>query len=250
MEAILKKAARDIAEAKGKSVALTGAGISVESGIPAFRGKGGLWEKYDPTEYAHIISFMKNPERCWSMYKDLQEGIVRAEPNLGHRGLADLEKMGYLKTIITQNVDGLHQAAGNTDVIEFHGTFARQICLTCQKRYQTARISFESLPPRCECGGVLRPDWVFFGEPIPEIALRRSGEEARSCKVMLVVGTSAVVEPAAGMPRIAKQSGAIVVEINSEKTTLTDYISDYLLEGTAGEIMPLLLQEIRKISQI
>ena len=218
--------------------ALTGAGISIESGIPPFRGKGGLWEKFDPMEIAHIDAFLADPARVWRiLVKDLKEIIDRARPNDGHKGLARLETMGILKTVITQNIDGLHQAAGNTDVIEFHGTFAWQRCMQCETRVATQKVDASVLPPRCTCGGILRPDAVFFGEMIPPVALWRSQEIASRCDVMLVVGTSAIVQPAASMPIIAKQSGAVVIEINPEPTPLTGVISNYLIPGTAGDVM-------------
>jgi NAD-dependent deacetylase len=167
----------------------------------------------------------------------LKDIIDRARPNDGHKGLARLEQLGILKAVITQNIDGLHQMAGNTDVIEFHGTFAWQRCIQCERRIETSKVDAAELPPRCPCGGVLRPDAVFFGEMIPPVALRRSQEMASRCDVMLVVGTSAVVQPAASMPIIARQSGAVVIEINPEPTPLTGVISNYLIRGKAGDVM-------------
>ncbi len=218
--------------------ALTGAGISIESGIPPFRGKGGLWERFDPMEIAHIDAFLADPARVWRvLVKELKDIIDRAQPNDGHKGLARLEAMGILQTVITQNIDGLHQMAGNTDVIEFHGSFAWQRCTRCDQRVETRKVDASVLPPRCRCGGILRPDAVFFGEIIPPIALGRSQEIAARCDVMLVIGTSAIVQPAASMPIIARQSGAVVIEINPEPTPLTGVISNYLIQGKAGEVM-------------
>ncbi|NNK86482.1 MAG: NAD-dependent deacylase, partial [Desulfobacterales bacterium] len=226
MTDLIQKVARELASAKNV-IALTGAGISVESGIPPFRGKGGIWEKYDPMEFAHIDAFMKDPEKVWKvLIKDMKELVDTAEPNDGHLGLARLEEKGILKTVITQNVDGLHQKAGNTDVIEFHGNFAWQQCMTCDKRVETRMVSMSQIPPRCECGGILRPECIFFGEMIPANHLLRSREVASRCDIMLVVGTSAIVQPASFMPVISKQSGATVIEINPEKTPLTEDISD------------------------
>lgn len=236
-EALLRQAAADIARAK-RAVALTGAGISVESGIPPFRGKGGLWEKIDPMKYAHIDTLIKDPETVWRvLIKDMKDLLDHARPNDAHKGLAQLERLGLIETVITQNVDGLHQMAGSRDVIEFHGSFARQRCMDCGRRLATAEVDLRQLPPRCGCGGVLRPEAVFFGELIPSECLLRSQELSTRCDVMLVIGTSAVVQPAAAMPAIAKQSGATVIEINPEKTPLTTEVSDYLLAGRAGEIM-------------
>ena len=238
MDDLIKQAAEDLTAAKNV-VALTGAGISTESGIPPFRGKGGLWERFDPMEIAHIDAFMKDPAKVWNLLvKEMKEVIDTARPNDGHKGLAKLEEMGKLKTVITQNIDG------NTDVIEFHGTFAWQRCMGCNKKYETSKVDISEIPPHCECGDILRPDVVFFGEMIPMDAMWRSRQAASDCDLMLVVGTSAVVQPAALMPVIAKQTGAKVVEINPERTPLTDEISDYLLMGNAGEIMNRIVEEL------
>jgi len=237
MDDLIKQAADDLAAARNV-VALTGAGISVESGIMPFRGKGGLWEKYDPMEVAHIDAFMRDPARVWNLLvKDLKAALDTASPNDSHKGLAKLEEMGKLTTVITQNIDGLHQAAGNTDVIEFHGSFALQRCMDCNQKYETSRVDISQIPPHCSCGGMLRPDAVFFGEMIPQDAMWRSRQAASDCDLMLVVGTSAVVQPAALMPVFAKESGAKIIEINPEKTPLTYEISDYLIMGPAGEVM-------------
>ncbi len=247
MDDLIKKAATDLSEAK-MVTALTGAGISVESGIPPFRGKGGLWEKYDPMEVAHIDAFLQNPAKVWNLlFKDMKEVLDKATPSDSHKGLAKLEEFGILKTIITQNVDGLHQVAGNTDVIEFHGNMAWQKCMDCHKRYETHNIDINQIPPRCSCDGILRPDAVLFGEMIPQDALWRSRQVARDCDVMLVIGTSAVVQPAALMPVIAKESGAKVIEINPERTPLTGDISDYLISGTAGDVMNRIMSHLNKI---
>ena len=237
MDALIARAVNDLALAR-RAAALTGAGISIDSGIPPFRGQGGLWERFDPMEIAHIDSFIRNPAMVWKvLVKDLKDIIDRARPNDGHKGLARLEQLGILRSVITQNIDGLHQMAGNSDVIEFHGTFAWQRCMQCGRRVETSKVDASRLPPRCACSGILRPDAVFFGEMIPTVALWRSQEIASQCDVMLVVGTSAVVQPAASMPVIAKESGAIVIEINPEPTALTGSISDYLIRGKAGDVM-------------
>ena len=237
MDDLIKRAAEDLAAAR-QVAALTGAGISNESGIPPFRGKGGLWERFDPMEIAHIDALMRDPAKVWKiLVKEMKEIVDRAKPNDAHKGLAKLEKKNKLKTIITQNIDGLHQAAGNTDVIEFHGSFAWQRCMDCNKKYETRKVDVSEIPPRCECSGILRPDAVFFGEMIPSDAMWRSRQAATNCDLMLVVGTSAVVHPAAMMPVIAKNAGAKIVEINPERTALTNEISDYLIMGKAGEVM-------------
>ena len=237
MEELILKAAKDLVDSKF-AVALTGAGISVESGIPPFRGKGGLWEKIDPMEYAHIDAFLQDPTKVWEvLIKEMKDVVDKAKPNDAHKGLAHLESLGLLKTIITQNVDGLHQEAGNTDVIEFHGNFAWQRCMECQSRCQTRQVDMSQMPPRCQCGGIYRPEVIFFGEMIPPQHLSRSQSMAVQCDIMLVVGTSGTVQPAAYMPVIAKEYGAKVIEINPEPTPLTGQISDYLIQGKAGEMI-------------
>ena len=247
MDDLIRQAAEDLAAA-GNVTALTGAGISIESGIPPFRGKGGLWERFDPMEFAHIDALVRDPAKVWKvLVKEMKEIVDRAEPNDGHKGLAKLEAKNKLKTIITQNIDGLHQVAGNTDVIEFHGTFVWQRCMDCHKKYETRNVDISEIPPRCDCGGILRPDAVFFGETIPAEAMWRSRQVAADCDLMLVVGTSAVVQPAAMIPVIAKDNGAKIVEINPERTPLTNEISDYLIMGRAGEVLNGIVAALEKI---
>ncbi|MCX8012601.1 MAG: NAD-dependent deacylase [Desulfobacterota bacterium] len=245
MEDLIRRAAKDIIKAQMVS-ALTGAGMSAESGIPTFRDPGGFWEKYNPEEYAHIDTFYSQPEKPWRMVKDF-DIKVKAKPNSGHIALSELEALGFLREIITQNVDNLHQQAGNSQVIEFHGNLRRAVCLTCGRYYELAKLSLDILPPRCECNGILKPDAVFFGEPIPTEAYRRAYEAARSCKLMLVVGTSAVVYPAASIPQIAKQAGATVVEVNPQPTPLTGVISDYIIIGKAGVVLPEIVSAVKKL---
>ncbi|HNU70988.1 MAG TPA: NAD-dependent deacylase [Thermodesulfobacteriota bacterium] len=244
--ALIKRAAEDILRVSHVT-ALTGAGMSAESGIPTFRDKGGFWERYDPEEYAHINTFYTAPEKPWQMFKAF-EMQVKARPNAGHLALAEMERLGWLQEIIAQNVDDLHQEAGNSAVIEFHGNFRRAVCLSCGAYYEIKNISLDILPPRCRCSGVLKPDAVFFGEPIPQKAFMQAVEATRSCKVMLVVGTSAIVYPAADMPAIARQAGARVIEINPEPTSLTGWVSDYIILGKAGEILPALVEELKKMA--
>ena len=245
MDDLIKKAAADLAAARF-GVALTGAGISVESGIPPFRGKGGLWEKIDPMKFAHIDNFRRNPAEVWRVLVGEMKGVIdTAEPNDAHKGLFALERLGLIRTIITQNVDGLHQAAGSADVIEFHGNFAWQRCMDCNHMLETRQVDMRQMPPRCHCGGIYRPDCVFFGEMISPRLLTRSRKLATRCDVMLVVGTSAVVQPAALMPVVARKGGAKVIEINPEPTPLTRTVSDYLVQGKAGEIMSRIVAEVQ-----
>jgi NAD-dependent deacetylase len=226
---------------EGGAVALTGAGISVDSGIPDFRSRGGLWEKYDPAEYATIDAFRRDPDRVWNMLREMGDQVAGAAPNAGHLGLARLEAEGLLDGIITQNVDDLHQAAGSRTVIEFHGNARRLACTRCGDRTQPDRMPAGHHAPRCaKCEGILRPLIVFFGEPIPPTALRRAADLARSCRTMLVVGTSATVAPASLLPLMARDAGARVVEIDLQETALHDSVDASLIGHSASVVLPLL----------
>ncbi|MFO7461144.1 MAG: NAD-dependent deacylase [Desulfatiglandales bacterium] len=239
------RAAEEIYRSRS-TLALTGAGISVESGIPDFRSAGGLWAKYDPSEYATIQAFRQNPEKIWEMLRDMNQLVGEAMPNPAHLGLGEMEKMGFLHCIITQNVDNLHQAGGARNVIEYHGNSSTLSCLWCGKRYSTHEKGNENVP-RCGCGKVLKPDVVFFGEAIPPSALERSFQLASSAEALLIVGTSAAVSPANTIPSIAKSRGAVLIELNMERTHLTSTITDIFLEGRAGEIIPALLALLKEM---
>ena len=246
MRDLIQRAAQALRSAR-KTIALTGAGISAESGIPTFRDPGGLWDRFDPEEYATIEAFRRHPGKVWRMMKEFTE-LKTARPNPGHLGLAQLEQMGFLRCLITQNVDNLHQDAGSRDVIEFHGNMRQVVCQKCSKVLPLAEIPLETLPPYCGCGGVFKPAGVFFGEPIPVHALYRSQEEARNCDLILVIGTSAVVYPAADIPRVAKQAGAQVIEINPERTDLTDWVSDFIIQEKAGVAIPQVVDAIKAMA--
>jgi NAD-dependent deacetylase len=222
---------------RGSAIALTGAGISVESGIPAFRGSQGMWERFDPAEYATIGAFLRDPQKVWKMLAEMIEVLKRASPNPAHHGLAELERRKVLRSVITQNVDGLHQAAGSRNVIEYHGNPKELVCISCWMRYPSLEKIAEGIPPRCQCGEILKPDIVFFGEPIPWSAQEQAEEEARACSVLLVIGTSAQVTPACDIPRISKDRGALIIEINPEETPLTAKIADIHLPGSASEVL-------------
>ena len=206
----------------------------MESGIPDFRSPGGLWSKYDPREFGTIESFRANPGKVWQMLVELDEVLMRADPNPGHLALAELERRGILKVVITQNVDSLHQRAGSIEVIEFHGNNRVLRCESCGREFQRESVSLRSLPPRCACKGALRPDIVFFGEPIPEEAYHRSMAAASRCDLMLIIGTSASVAPASTLPRIAKGNGAFLLEINPEASELTHHLTDLHVSESAG----------------
>lgn len=231
------------------TMALTGAGISAESEIPTFRGVQGLWEKYDIMEYAHIDAFMSNPAKVWKMLMELDETITTARPNPAHDALAELEKMGLLHMVVTQNVDNLHQEAGSTQVVEFHGNSQKFRCIGCRSEFERSAVSLENIPPRCNCGGLIKPDVIFFGEAIPWAANLKAFEMAKQVDLIIVVGTSAVVAPASEIPVMAKQSGAKVVEINLEATVLTGRVSDVLIQGSAGEILPVVVERVKKRRQ-
>jgi NAD-dependent deacetylase len=243
---IVREAAEAV-RARRNAVALTGAGISVESGIPAFRGAQGMWEKYDPMEYATIGAFLRDPERVWTMLSEMVDVFSRAAPNPAHTGLADMEKMGVLRSVITQNVDGLHQAAGSRKVIEFHGNAEELVCLACFRRYPSREKIREGIPPKCECGKILKPNLVLFGEPIPWATQEEAEAEAESCAVLLVIGTSAQVTPACDIPLISRRTGAVVIEINPEETFLTRTITDLYIRESASAAVSRLLEEIREI---
>ena len=241
-EDLIDEAASLILNSK-KTVALTGAGISAESGIATFRGEGGIWEKYDPEEYAHIATFRRNPSRSWILFKEMIETIKKAEPNPSHFALAKLEEMELLSSIITQNVDNLHQDAGSKKVIEFHGNTINLSCMDCGRKYTASEVSIDEIPPLCECGGVLRPDAVLFGEAIPFEALVESRKESEECDLILVIGTTALIQPAASMPLIAKGAGAKIIEINPEETALT-LTADIFIKGGSARALSDILKKV------
>ncbi len=227
------------------TLALTGAGVSVESGIPDFRSAEGLWAKFDPAEYATIQAFRANPQKVWEMLREMDKVVSRAKPNMAHRGMGELEEMGCLHCIITQNIDNLHQAGGSRDVIEYHGNASTLSCLWCGRKYLATDKRDENLP-RCECEKILKPDVIFFGEAIPEDAMNRSFQLASSAAALLVVGTSAVVSPVNTIPSIAKRNGAKIIEINKEITHLTNTVTDIFFQGNAGDIVPQLVMAAKR----
>ena len=228
------------------AIAFTGAGISVESGIPHFRGEGGLWTKFDPYKVAHIDTFRRDPAQYWTY--SLEHRRADAEPNPAHRALVDLERRGHLRAVITQNTDGLHQKAGSGQVIELHGSSRSVVCLDCEARFARAdidRLNREHCPPSCpSCGGqFLKPTVVLFGEALPEAALREAQALARAADVVLIVGSSLQVYPAAGIPRLARQHGAQLCIINAEPTPYDD-VAAAVIHGKAGEVLPEIVRRI------
>lgn len=216
----LRELAQALDAARGEVVVLSGAGVSVSSDIPAFRGRGGLWERYDPLEYAHIEAFLRAPAEVWVMLRELDAVLEAASPNPAHHALAELERLGVVRCVVTQNVDGLHQAAGSETVVELHGSRRSLSCVECGVsvgREEVLDTVERGDVPRCErCDGLLKPDVVLFGEALPAGSMERARDEVRDCRVLLVVGTSAEVEPAASLPTVAAGHGAEVWEINPE----------------------------------
>jgi NAD-dependent deacetylase len=223
----------------------TGSGISVESGIPPFRGQNGIWNKYDPS-LADIGYFRSHPDKSWAMLKEVFfDHFGSAAPNEAHKRIAELEKKGYVKAVITQNVDNLHQEAGSKIVHEFHGTSRTISCLICRSSYEMKQVSLETLPPRCpSCMGLLKPDFIFFGEGIPKKASMPSFYEAQVADVFLVIGTTGEVMPACQVPILAKENGAKIIEINIEPSNFTYSITDIFLQGKATEMMSELFRRI------
>jgi NAD-dependent deacetylase len=229
----------------GGVVAFTGAGVSAESGIPTYRGTGGFWTKYDPDKYASIDYFEQDPSYYWRFFRDTRLDLLRhPKPNPAHLALAELETRGKLQAVITQNIDGLHQEAGSRKVIELHGSSRKFHCLECCRSYLLEEIEAElekHLPPLCaDCNGILRPDIVFFGEMLPPGAIEEAMDLASRASLLLVIGSSLVVYPAAQIPMAAKSCGARLAIINDEPTP-ADGLSDWVLMGKAGEILPQLL---------
>ena len=215
----------------------TGAGISVESGIPPFRGENGLWNRVDPRMF-EIGYFRAHPEEAWGVIaSEFYGNFSGAKPNSAHRVLAELESKGVVKTIITQNVDHLHQDAGSMNVLEFHGSFRKLVCLECGARETFSREVLSRVPHGCRsCGGLLKPDFVFFGEMIPEPTKTLSFAEAHLADLFLVIGSTGEVQPAALIPRMAKMNGARIIEINLEESHFTDSITDCFIQGKASEV--------------
>jgi NAD-dependent deacetylase len=235
----IEQAREWIAAAENVAV-LTGAGISAESGIPTFRGDGGLWREHKPEELATPEAFARDPKLVWEWYDWRRQLISKAVPNAAHKALVKLEirKRGF--TLITQNVDGLHDLAGNGKILKLHGDIWRMRCVECGANFPNRRVPLPKIPPHCACGGMARPGVVWFGEPLPEGMMKEAEHAAESAQVLLVIGTSAVVYPSASLIPYAKQSGARVIEINTEPTAATGIV-DCALHGPAGEILPQLI---------
>jgi len=257
MRELIERAAGDLKNSR-HAIVLAGAGMSTESGIPDFRGPRGLWT-LDPEAEARAYQryglFLSDPASYWREVSGEGGGhgafygdVRKAEPNAGHYAVAGLERLGLVKCVITQNIDGLQPKAGSGNVIEYHGSVQKVRCPSCGSRSWMTDVSLATLPPLCRCGKALKLDVVHFGEPIPADVMERAEEEALTCDLMLICGTSAVVYPFAGLPRAARMSGGrgvTIIEVNAERTPLTDEgVSDYLIRGNTGEILPLLLEAV------
>ena len=227
------------------TAALTGAGISVESGIPPFRGADGLWNKYDPRTL-EIDYFLEHPAESWKVIREIFYSFFScAKPNRAHLVLAEMEQKTLLGRVITQNIDNLHQLAGSKEVYEFHGNSGRLLCLHCGRKYPVSSISLDHIPPTCrECGGLLKPDFVFFGEAIPQTPLAAAYEAAAISDVFIIIGTTGEVMPANQIPLAAKSNGSKIIEINTEPSNFTYRISDFFLRGKASEIMGRIADEL------
>jgi NAD-dependent deacetylase len=246
MENGIAKAAQKIRNSS-YTMAFTGAGISVESGIPPFRGENGLWNRYD-SEVLEINYFLDHGEESWKVIRDIfYHFIGNAKPNAAHLTLAEMEKSGFLHAIVTQNIDNLHQLAGSKNVFEFHGNSNRLICTHCRTEYSLDEIDLSNLPPRCKYDNkILKPDFVFFGEGIPTEAWDNSFACAERCEVCLIIGSTGEVMPASFVPKRASEKGAFIIEINPEESQFTSSITDIHLKGKAGIILPKLMKEIEK----
>lgn len=237
MEILLKKAA-DLIQKSNYTIAFTGAGISVESGIPPFRGEYGLWNKYNP-RVLDLDFFLNNQAQCWEYIREIfYDFFAEASPNDAHYILAKMEMNKLLEAVVTQNIDNLHYEAGSQNVLEFHGNSKKLKCLKCGTVYDAKNIDFKDIPPLCSKDNeVLKPDFIFFGEGIPPDAYTQSFAAAKKAEVCIVVGSTGEVTPASYVPRTAKQAGAVIIEINPEETFFTSTITDIYLKGKAAEIL-------------
>lgn len=227
---------------------LTGAGMSAESGIPTFRDEGGLWDRFKPEELANVQAFLRNPELVQKWYEHRRIVAQETEPNAGHVALAELETLIDDFTLVTQNVDNLHRRAGSRNLVELHGNITRSYCFDCERpiREEVMQPFAEGERAVCpDCGGLIRPDVVWFGELLPEGAMERAYAAAERADVMLSIGTSAVVYPAAGIPVRAREAGAYVVEVNIERSAIADALDEVVI-GRAGEILPLLVEAVKR----
>lgn len=247
LDARISVAAQSLHRAR-RIVAFTGAGVSTESGIPDFRSPGGVWTRYQPVMYDDFVRSEQARRQYWAMRRELYPVIAAARPNGAHLALARLEQIGRLDAVITQNIDGLHQLAGNTEdrVIELHGTNRYAVCLGCQEEYPMASIQVlleagEAVPTCNGCGGAIKAATVSFGQQMPKREMEEAIRRACACDAMICIGSSLIVYPAADLPALAKRAGALLIIVNRDPTGLDDW-ADHVLRGQAGEILPLLVE--------
>lgn len=233
-----------LSEAK-RIVFFTGAGISAESGIPTFRGKDGIWNKLRPEELANFDAFMRNPKMVWEWYNHRKSIIHDAKPNKGHLAIAEMQNLFDDVTVVTQNIDNLHRRAGSKNIFELHGNIEKNFCVKC-KTFYNEELDFSDGVPQCKCGGLIRPDVVWFGEYLPQDQFLGGEKAAQNCDMFFVAGTSAVVYPAAGLVYTAKQSGAFIVEVNIEETDVST-ICNASYFGESGKILPAVIEAINNI---
>lgn len=240
------KQAAELIVQSSRTVAFTGAGISVESGIPPFRGKNGLWDKYDPATF-DISFFQQYPGQAWEVMRDIFYDLFgRVKPNAAHYVLAEMEAKKLLHGVITQNIDSLHHDAGSKTIHEFHGSLRKLVCLQCGAVVKVGRVDLSTLPPLCKkCRGLLKPDAVFFGESIPGHAHRAAFGESDKADVFIIVGTTGEVAPANMIPRLARENGAKIIEINTEPSEYTDFVTHLFLQGPATRVLERLMETIQ-----
>jgi NAD-dependent deacetylase len=247
----IHKAAKLLLESEN-AIALTGAGVSTESGIPDFRGEGGIWEKYKPEIYGNIKSFIKDPSKFWKMAEKVAPKLFEADPNPGHIALAEMEQMDILKGIITQNIDELHQKAGAVLVYEVHGNINRFVCFGCRASYNKDQVmrklkKEKNYPPRCDiCGAPLKPSVVLFGESLPTFEIYQSQALSEKADVMLIAGSSLSVAPICDLPKYTLRSGGKLIIVN-ERDTYMDEDADLVIHHKTGKILPLIVEEIKKL---
>jgi NAD-dependent deacetylase len=257
---LILRAAHDLASCR-YAIALTGAGMSTESGVPDFRGPRGVWTTNQQAEamaYQRYHRFLRDPASYWQemsgvegTYGAFYRQLRKAEPNAGHYALAELEELDRISCVITQNIDGLHEKAATQNVIHYHGSIEKLRCASCGLRFGLNEVSLEKLPPYCRCGGAIKYDVVHFNEPIPADTMERAADEVSKCDLMLICGTSAVVYPFAALPRelrLRRGSAAKIIEINAQVTPLTlENVSDYLIQGRTGEVLPAIVTELKRL---
>ena len=242
--------AADIIKNSNYIVVFSGAGISTESGIADFRSEGGLWSRYDPAIYASYYYFLEDPSKFWEMHNELVDILDSAQPNASHRAIAELEEMGKVKAVITQNVDMLHQRAGSgsngAKIYELHGSYRILECVRCNKEFDYKEVETKTIRyPVCECSGYIKPKVILFGEALPKGVMEGAMNECMKCDCFLMVGSSLLISPANFMPSIAKQNGAKIIFINREETMMDD-LADVFIQGSAGEIFTAIMKKIKK----